>query len=646
MGSFKAGESITGLRSEQYNNDGLEYDFVVEQYGIVEFKPKKYENHLAQYKIRDFENKSSSGYFYVGGAEGITANGSNSYPDGWKIAMMPGTYKIIVYTDYYKDNPEPYFSMDTTFTPSSNQSPKTGTGFNGFDEKSAYIYTPASILPNTTYYDNIGFYRGNAEKLPASSSAYSVNNTMDVFTFSLSAESDVTRYMQVNNNGLNVQYPVYVYIKNSAMKNVCNDFYISAYKATTPTSDKSSSSCRLDAGDYFLEVRGSSAYDYNFKLQSTPVNTTPSCEPFYLESDKQTVKLNIGDVRYFNIKICGDVQITSSDESVAVATESKTEFITEVEVRAIADGTATITVSDKNSVGTLYITVGEATPTNPITTPDTKEVIGKITFLEYEPEGYFTWSEANTFCKERGYRLPTMNELIYVWNLNGGKISPKGFEKDTFYWSSEILTAGTNYFQGCAMDYDCSEADSWPSDSNGHPKCVVSVDGSFVNIESFKEENDGDNKKIEVTMDDKSVITIQTPQDSKVNENQAKGVTVEHSVNENFALKTTLNQDGSLLEEINTKLDALLQKTEIVIDLLIKNAEIYSDGSSKIMSETNGFTLNLFTDAKAQVTPKYSINSKNVVMPTFNSGSKVHIKQESGVVIIEVKTTLTTKLTF
>ena len=962
MGSFKAGESITELRSEQYGYSGLEYDFVVEQYGIVEFKPQKYTHQLkqmAQYKIRDFENKSSSGYFYVGYAEGITANGSIDYPDGWKIAMMPGKYKVIVYAAYDSDYPKAYYSMSTTFTATSNQSPKTGTGFNWFDENGKYIYSPTPISLNTNYYDNIAFYRGHSEKLPASSSAYTVHNTMDVFSFSLSSESDVVRSLRVTNY-LGAKYPLYAYIKNSDMTSVCGEFYVSSSDTYAPTSNKTSSSCRLTAGDYFLEIRGSDAYAYSFELKSTPVNATPSCEPFYLEKDKQTTKLNIGDVRYFNMTVCGDVEIISSDDSIATARESKTEFITEVEVKAIANGTATITVSDKNSVGTLYITVGDATATNPITTPDTKEVIGNITFLEYEPEGYFSWGEADTFCKERGYRLPTMDELIYVWNNNGGKLSPQGFEKDTFYWSSEILTPGTNYFQGCAMDYDCSKADSWESGSNGHPKCVVSVDSSvkpdepttlnvpkanydafqtrdcgtytavaeglkvngtsyrygntlvtqklydvrdsvthmkwkanstsysqfapqivgiagstmttshsyggstkiesdtwyyttitvsgdkattittknsyndadvvlkdeatipeyrvpflqngvqigfvmsdtyastnayfvlsefdttakeavfaytkevdlsqtltdifsdtqgswilsnnrlsitngnlndsvtldisnalvmnftatsnqtqsnfaavaldkdgniisvvtidpsastcekeyslplsnavevkflfdtkyaiqyyesaskdviiqnirlfantpLVTIQSFKEESDGNSKKVDVTMNDKTLLTINTPPNSEVNENQDKGITVEHTVNEELGVKTTLNKDGSLLEEINAKLDTLLKKTEIIIDLLTKSTEIHSDGSSTVVSELGGFILNLFTDTTAKVTPNYSFNGKNIVMPTFSSGSKVHVKQESGNILIEVKTTLSTKLTF
>ena len=90
----------------------------------------------------------------------------------------------------------------------------------------------------------------------------------------------------------------------------------------------------------------------------------------------------------------------------------------------------------------------------------------------------------------------------------------------------------------------------------------------------------------------------------------------------------------------------MLKKTEIIIDLLTKSTEMHSDGSTAVVSELNGFILNLFTDKIAKVTPNYSFNGKNVLMPTFNSGSKVHVKQESGNILIEVKTTLSTKLTF
>ncbi|HIO95995.1 MAG TPA: hypothetical protein EYG67_04165 [Campylobacterales bacterium] len=37
----------------------------------------------------------------------------------------------------------------------------------------------------------------------------------------------------------------------------------------------------------------------------------------------------------------------------------------------------------------------------------------------------------------QGYRLPHMNELIAVWNANGGQVSPEGFEKNGIYWALE-----------------------------------------------------------------------------------------------------------------------------------------------------------------------------------------------------------------
>ncbi len=92
-------------------------------------------------------------------------------------------------------------------------------------------------------------------------------------------------------------------------------------------------------------------------------------------------------------------------------------------------------------------------------------------WYEVQPDGYFSWQEANEWCTSRGYRLPYMSELIDVWNSYGGIISPPGFEKDTFYWALE--SAGSDSHKGCAMDYDCSKEDAWRDNSYGHPKCVI-----------------------------------------------------------------------------------------------------------------------------------------------------------------------------
>ncbi len=109
-------------------------------------------------------------------------------------------------------------------------------------------------------------------------------------------------------------------------------------------------------------------------------------------------------------------------------------------------------------------------PTTPDNDSDLQTIAG-IDWLAEEPDGYFSWQEADQWCQVRGARLPLMDELIAVWNDGGGSVSPYGFEKDTFYWAQEDSDSGSH--QACAMDYNCSAADAWQDNSNGHPKCVV-----------------------------------------------------------------------------------------------------------------------------------------------------------------------------
>ncbi len=96
---------------------------------------------------------------------------------------------------------------------------------------------------------------------------------------------------------------------------------------------------------------------------------------------------------------------------------------------------------------------------------DTTTIDG-TTWVNKEPDGYFSYSEAKEYCEDLGYRLPTPQELTDVWYYYDEQISPPGFEKDTFYWAQDST--------GCAMDYDCSNAsEPIPEDGYGHPKCVV-----------------------------------------------------------------------------------------------------------------------------------------------------------------------------
>ncbi len=127
------------------------------------------------------------------------------------------------------------------------------------------------------------------------------------------------------------------------------------------------------------------------------------------------------------------------------------------------------------------------------------ELIAGITWLKQQPDGYFSWDEADKWCKEHGGRLPKMEELIAVWNANGGKISPEGFEKDTFYWALEKGTS-TNSHMACAMDGDCSEPGEWPDSAYGHPKCVIDNASNY--------ENTTDDEKCNATITDSLFLHI------------------------------------------------------------------------------------------------------------------------------------------
>jgi hypothetical protein len=147
-------------------------------------------------------------------------------------------------------------------------------------------------------------------------------------------------------------------------------------------------------------------------------------------------------------------------------------IITEDEAREIGARNGIIPTATETPTPTpTPIPMIEPTPT-PTPTPESdKEVIAGITFLKEEPDGYLNWYHANEWCTDKDYRLPKMSELIDVWNANGGRKSPEGFKKDTFYWAIE---GEYNEHQGCAMDRDCSKEDWFNSETgNGHPKCVI-----------------------------------------------------------------------------------------------------------------------------------------------------------------------------
>jgi len=152
--------------------------------------------------------------------------------------------------------------------------------------------------------------------------------------------------------------------------------------------------------------------------------------------------------------------------------------------------------------------------------------------------------------------------------------------------------------------------------------------------------------KVDVSFDDNSVSTIETPNQATVTKNEDDDITIENQIDDNLSVTTTLNQDGSSNENIETNIDNTINDTVLNVDLFTKDIKIDSDGGTTIVSELNGFILNLITDALGRITPNYTINGKYVIMPTFNRGSKVDVTQKDNDVMIDIETKLTTKIVF
>lgn len=560
IGSFKAGETISGYGYDNYSD--ITYDFVVEKYGLVEFKPHDLyafneQRRSIQYKIQDLAEELNAGYFYLNGAEGITYQGSIDYPNGWKLHMFPGTYRVKIFAG----GSENKYAMDTTFTEANAiyTSSTTGTTLNNKREDALAIAT------NTTYYDTIGYV---ADRL---STDKSYKNHNDYFKFTLNEETDFEIEASVDGTFFSqldsTKVRFYIY---DALTSISYSDYLIYYKDTTKNTKKT---FHKVAGEYYLGVSGTNSGNYSFKIitenaDTTTTPTTPTVTPsdIWEQKDKfnpsyppvfnsdgsvslpfapwtnakpdadgyydgnsiitkdrynllgSTVQIKFslnGDDKYFS-SFVGISDLTTNLPYQYLSTDhefSPTKLVddnrtiyyqmviddngayqlslsyTKYGDSDIHSDTGTLTSDQLSSATSAYIyfhngdnyagTSASATLYELNIIKDfsaeskATQTIGNINFLELEPDGYFSWSEANNWCVERGYRLPTMDELIASWIASGSNASPTGFEKDTFYWAFDSASATEH--KGCAMDVDCSEANSWGDDSNGHPKCVVSV---------------------------------------------------------------------------------------------------------------------------------------------------------------------------
>ena len=570
IGSFKAGETISGYGDSSYAN--LTYDFIVEKYGLVEFKPQNLydineQRGSIQYKIQDLAEQLTSGFFHLSGAEGITYHGFIDYPNGWKLHMFPGTYRVKVYAGG-SDNK---YGMDTTFVEADAlyTSSPTGTTLNNKREDAVAIAT------NTTYHDTIGYV---ADTLSIDNN---YQNYHDYFKFTLNEETDFEIEASVDGTFLSqldsTKINFYLY---DALTSISYSDYLIYYKDTSKNTKKT---FHKVAGEYYLGVSGTNSGNYSFKIitkngdnttttpttPTTPTSTTsdiweqkdkfnPAYPPVFHSDasvslpfapwtnakpdangyyDGNTIitkdRYNLLDKTVqmkFSIDGAGSYSysyIGISDLSTALAFQElstghqygPTKLIDNnrsiyYQMRIDENASYSLTLSylgygqsdlheDKGVMTTaqlssassayIYFSNGDnyagtkasaklyefKVKDHSNSTLDysqenkATQTIGNINFLELEPDGYFSWSEANAWCVDRGYRLPTMEELIASWVASGSNASPTGFEKDTFYWASDSASATEH--KGCPMDVDCSEESTIPDSGYGHPKCVVSV---------------------------------------------------------------------------------------------------------------------------------------------------------------------------
>ncbi|MFK5975521.1 MAG: hypothetical protein QM493_03330 [Sulfurovum sp.] len=553
IGSFKAGETISGYGSR--NHTGILYDLIVESYTLVEFIPQKVGIDSVAYKIGDYAGESSS-YF----SSTVSATGSTTYPDGFKIHLMPGTYRVLIYALY----DETQYLMNTTISSVTNQNPPTRNILYSNTMKNEATL----ITTNIEYADNIGFYRDTMGEYP------NFMNGQDYFSFTLTKKSDINIDAKIQNDFLkNSNYQSISF--SISQKNNTGD-YINACASFITKDTDISNTCTLEAGSYLVSVYPynytSGSYNFTIKSKAYISSTTDPITPTVISSDiwEQRDKFNPLYPPVFNSD--GSVSLpfapfTNAKEDAdgyydanSIITKDRYNLLgSTVQIKFALNGadnyfSSLIGISDlttglpyqylstdhqwgptklvnhnsiiyyqmviddngayqltlsysaygdnaiHSDIGTLtsdqlssatssyiYFNNGDnyaGTSASAILyefkiTKDysaeskATQTIGNINFLELEPDGYFSWSEANSWCSERGYRLPTMDELIASWEEGGSTISPTGFKKDTFYWASNSENSVSH--QACAMDYDCSKAGAWGDDSNGHPKCVVSV---------------------------------------------------------------------------------------------------------------------------------------------------------------------------
>jgi uncharacterized protein (TIGR02145 family) len=202
----------------------------------------------------------------------------------------------------------------------------------------------------------------------------------------------------------------------------------------------------------------------HFVVVKTKTTTTyNSCTGSTLIEGKQqdNITLNLGSSGYYNINVCGSVQVMTSDSSVATVTREVTQYVDEMIVTPVNTGTATITVSDDNGAAYIFLTVQN--DSNTIT------LNGKTYGTVTSPYTSKVWLDRNLGADQvcTSYNDTTCYGDYYQWGR-----PTDGHEKTTSSTtttlSSEIYDLNNQFILGTVFPYDWHNGwDSGASEDSG-----------------------------------------------------------------------------------------------------------------------------------------------------------------------------------
>jgi len=185
----------------------------------------------------------------------------------------------------------------------------------------------------------------------------------------------------------------------------------------------------------------------------------------------------------------------------------------------------------------------------------------------------------------------------------------------------------------------------------------VDVAPTGINIITDDEEfgQKDENSSFDVTSSDgdaNRTITLETKPESFVFENENGGVTSLININKDVDMTINININGTLDGLLSFMENGKQYLTQLLVDVLGADMIVNKDGSTlttiprKVSPLNQNVDIEIYTDSLGKVTPKYNIDNKLIELPTFSKGSVVNLKEENDKLNIEVKTVLSSPITF